>query len=55
LAGDIYYFTTSLPVKLEFMDVFSIIAAALLICFLSTLYPAWQAAKLNPVDGIRYA
>jgi lipoprotein-releasing system permease protein len=55
LAGDIYYFTTSLPVKLEFMDVLSIIVAALSICFLSTLYPAWQAANLNPVDGIRYA
>ena len=54
LAGDIYYFTTSLPVKLEFVDVISIIAAALVICFLSTLYPAWQAAKLNPVEAIRY-
>jgi lipoprotein-releasing system permease protein len=54
LAGDIYYFTTSLPVKLEFSDVITIIAAALAICFLSTLYPAWQAAKLNPVEAIRY-
>ena len=54
LAGDIYYFTTSLPVKLEFIDVMSIISAALLICFLSTLYPAWQAAKLKPVEAIRY-
>ncbi len=54
LAGDIYYFTTRLPVKLEFYDVASIIAAALLICFLATLYPARQAAKLNPVEAIRY-
>jgi lipoprotein-releasing system permease protein len=54
LAGDIYYFTTRLPVKLEFLDVASIIAAALLICFLATLYPARQAAKLNPVEAIRY-
>ena len=54
LAGDIYYFTTSLPVKLEFIDVLSIISAALLICFFSTLYPAWQAAKLKPVEAIRY-
>ena len=54
LAGDIYYFTTSLPVKLEFLNVASIIAAALLICFLATLYPARQASKLNPVDAIRY-
>jgi lipoprotein-releasing system permease protein len=54
LAGDIYYFTTRLPVKLEFFDVASIIAAALLICFLASLYPARQAAKLNPVEAIRY-
>jgi lipoprotein-releasing system permease protein len=54
LTGDIYYFTTTLPVKLEFTDVVSIIAAALLICFFATLYPARQAAKLSPVDAIRY-
>ncbi len=54
LAGDIYYFTTRLPVKLEFFDVASIITAALVICFLATLYPARQAAKLNPVEAIRY-
>ena len=54
LTGDIYYFTTRLPVKLELPDVASIIVAALAICFLATLYPARQAAKLNPVDAIRY-
>jgi lipoprotein-releasing system permease protein len=54
LAGDIYYFTTSLPVKLELINVVSIIAAALVICFLATLYPARQASKLNPIEAIRY-
>ena len=54
LTGDIYYFTTRLPVRLEFFDVASIIAAALVICFLGTIYPARQAAKLNPVDAFRY-
>ena len=54
LTGDIYYFTTTLPVKLEFTDVVSIIAAALTICFFATLYPARQAAKLSPVEAIRY-
>ena len=53
LPGDVYYFTT-LPVKLEYVDVFLIAAASLLICFLATLYPARQAAKLNPVEAIRY-
>jgi lipoprotein-releasing system permease protein len=53
LPGDVYYFTT-LPVQLEYLDVFMIASAALLICFLATLYPARQAAKLNPVEAIRY-
>lgn len=54
LTGDIYYFTTNLPVKLEVINVIVIISAALVICFLATLYPARQAAKLNPVDAFRY-
>jgi lipoprotein-releasing system permease protein len=54
LTGDIYYFTTKLPVKVEALDVVSIVVAALVICFLATLYPARQAAKLNPVEAIRY-
>ena len=54
LTKNIYYFTTTLPVKLEIFDVISIVSSALVICFLATLYPAHQAAKLNPVDAIRY-
>jgi lipoprotein-releasing system permease protein len=53
LPGDVYYITT-LPVRLEGLDVLLIAAAAMGICFLATLYPAHQAAKLNPVDAIRY-
>ena len=54
LAGEIYYFTTKLPVKLELLDVSAIMAAALFICFLATLYPSRQAARLDPVEAIRY-
>jgi len=36
------------------MDVFWIGLAAVGICFLSTLHPAGQAAKLDPVQAIRY-
>lgn len=53
LPSDVYYITT-LPVRLEGADVLAIAAAAVLICFLATLYPAGQAAKLDPVEAIRY-
>ncbi|MFC1798934.1 lipoprotein-releasing ABC transporter permease subunit [Thermodesulfobacteriota bacterium] len=53
LPGDVYYFTT-LPVQLEYLDVFFIAGAAMLISFLSTLYPARQASRLDPVEAIRY-
>ncbi|MEJ2476655.1 MAG: lipoprotein-releasing ABC transporter permease subunit [Desulfobacterales bacterium] len=54
LTGDIYYFTTKLPVRLELLDVVIIVGAALAICFVATLYPARQASKLDPVEAIRY-
>ena len=54
LTGDIYYFTTTLPVKIEIHWVLGIVTAALVICFLATLYPARQAARLDPVEAIRY-
>ena len=54
LTGDIYYFTTKLPVRLEFFDVVIIVSAALVICFFATIYPARQASRLDPVEAIRY-
>ena len=55
LTGGIYYLLDSVPVKLDIMDIIAIISATLVICFLATLYPAHQAAKINPVDSIRYS
>ncbi len=53
LPGDVYYIT-ALPVKLQAMDVLMVALAALFICFLATLYPAYLAAQLEPVEAIRY-
>ncbi len=53
LPGDVYYIT-ALPVNLRFTDVAMVAASTLIICFLATLYPAYQAARLNPVEAIRY-
>jgi lipoprotein-releasing system permease protein len=53
LPGDVYYIAV-LPVDLKPSDVGMVAVAALAICFLATLYPAVQAARLNPVEAIRY-
>ena len=53
LPGDVYYIT-ALPVALNPTDVLAVALSTLLICFLATLYPAHQAAKLNPVEAIRH-
>lgn len=50
---DVYMFAT-LPVLLEWQDVLAIAISAMGICFISTLYPASQAAKIDPVEAIRY-
>ncbi len=50
----IYPFTR-LPVDVQAPDVALIVGCALLICFAATLYPSRRAARLRPVDGLRYA
>jgi lipoprotein-releasing system permease protein len=53
LDPDVYYITT-LPVDLQALDVVMIASAAMVICFLATLYPAHQASRIDPVEAIRY-
>lgn len=48
-----YPFST-LPVQLEALDVTMITGAAMLICFLSTLYPSYKASKMNTIEALRY-
>ncbi len=50
---DAYPFST-LPVQLEFFDVFIISVSAIIICFFSTLYPSYKASKMDPVEALRY-
>jgi lipoprotein-releasing system permease protein len=49
----IYYFDR-IPVSVVPMDIFWITLSAVVLTFLSTLYPAWSASRLNPVDALRY-
>jgi lipoprotein-releasing system permease protein len=53
LPPDIYYLS-HLPVKMNLSDFLSVSLSAIVISFLSTIYPAWQAAKLDPVEPLRY-
>jgi lipoprotein-releasing system permease protein len=39
---------------MEWHDFVFVAFAATLTCFLASLYPAWQAARLAPVQVIRY-
>ncbi len=48
-----YPFST-LPVQLEFTDVFLISISAMLLCFLATIYPCFKASATNPVEALRY-
>jgi lipoprotein-releasing system permease protein len=48
------YFIDHLPVDLAVTDVLWIVVASLLIAALATVYPASQAARLEPVDAIRH-
>jgi lipoprotein-releasing system permease protein len=53
LPGDVYFLTT-LPVQIKATDLGAIVLGTTLICVFASLYPAKQAAKMNPVDAIRY-
>lgn len=48
------YFISDLPSRLQWGDVRNIVAAAFGLTFLSTLYPAWRAARVQPADVLRY-
>ena len=53
LPADVYYLS-HLPVKTKFVDFVTVSLSAIIISFLATIYPAWQAAKMNPVEPLRY-
>lgn len=48
------YFVNYLPVDTRWNDVLWVSAIALLLCFLSALYPAWRAARLLPTRILKY-
>jgi lipoprotein-releasing system permease protein len=53
LPSDVYYIST-LPVRVEVLDVVLIALSAVAVSFLATLYPSYQASRLDPAAAIRY-
>jgi lipoprotein-releasing system permease protein len=48
------YFLSKLPAEMAFGETTAVVVLALTLSLLATLYPAWRAARLDPVDALRY-
>jgi lipoprotein-releasing system permease protein len=53
LAADVY-FISDLPAELRTVDVIRICGITLVLALLSTVYPAWRAARTLPAEALRY-
>ncbi len=54
LFSDEIYFLSQLPADVDWHEVMVVIGMAFGISVLATLYPAWRAARLDPVEALRY-
>jgi lipoprotein-releasing system permease protein len=52
-AAEIYFFTR-IPARIDSREVAAVVVMALALSFLATLYPSWRAARLDPVEALRY-
>lgn len=50
----VIYFLSEMPVDMQNDEVLAVVLMALGISFLATLYPSWRAARLDPVQALRY-
>jgi lipoprotein-releasing system permease protein len=48
------YYLSKLPAEINWAEVSTVVAMSLFLSFISTLYPSWKAAKLDPVKALRY-
>ena len=48
------YFLAHLPAKVDPVEVATVVGMALVLSFLATIYPSWRAARLDPVEALRY-
>ncbi|MBL4597880.1 MAG: lipoprotein-releasing ABC transporter permease subunit [Rhizobiaceae bacterium] len=48
------YFLSQLPAEMDVSETITIVSMALILSLIATLFPAWRAAKLEPVEALRY-
>jgi lipoprotein-releasing system permease protein len=48
------YFLSRLPADLDPAETIAVVAMALTLSFMATLYPSWRAARIDPVEALRY-
>ena len=49
-----FYYLSQLPSRIEPRDVVMVVAIALFLSVAATIYPSWRAARLDPVEALRY-
>ncbi|HEU4838946.1 MAG TPA: lipoprotein-releasing ABC transporter permease subunit [Micavibrio sp.] len=54
LFSDEIYFLSKLPAIIEWEEVAVVVGMALVISIAATIYPAWRASRLDPVEALRY-
>lgn len=48
------YFLSRMPAEMDLREVVSVVIMALTLSIIATLYPSWRAARLDPVEALRY-
>ncbi|MBX5134530.1 lipoprotein-releasing ABC transporter permease subunit [Rhizobium lentis] len=48
------YFLSQLPAEMDISETISVVVMALSLSFIATIFPAWRASRLDPVQALRY-